>query len=145
MAIQNFITKILTIKKEKERTNALKEENLKKYQQALAVVMVDLALVDSTFSYDEHAFIFDKLTEKFDLNKDQKYALIHEAEELVNTSPDLDSYGLALRELISCDEREAVIRTLDQLSAVDRERSQYETKLRQRYERLLAVRVAEPN
>lgn len=143
MSLKGFITKILSLPKEKKLIKAQKEENLKRYQQAMAVVMVDIALVDNDFSYAEHGFILSKLSDKFGLDKDRRYALIQEAEAIVHESKDIDSYGKVLRDLISCDERESIIHTLDQLSYIDNERSTYETKLRQRYERLLAVRVAE--
>ncbi len=35
------------------------------------------------------------------------------------------------------------MRTLDQLANIDNERSHYESKLRQRYEKLLGVRIIE--
>ncbi len=143
MGIKRFITKILTLKNDKLIETELKKENLKRYQQALAVVLVDIALVDNEFDYAEHAFIFNALAEQFNLTKDQLYKLIEEAESLVNESNDIDSYGTILRDLISSEECESVMHTLDQLAKIDNNRSHYESKLRQRYEKLLGVRVIE--
>ncbi len=141
MLFIKFIEKINSLRENK----ILKEEqylaDLKEYQLALTVVLVDMAMVDNDFDYKEHSFILNQITQRFALSKDDVYALINEAESIITQNDDIDSYGRALQKFINAEERETVMILLDKLIMIDSERNPYEIKLRQRYEKLLGVRV----
>ncbi len=141
MLFIKFIEKINSLRENK----ILKEEqylaDLKEYQLALTVVLVDMAMVDNDFDYKEHSFILNQITQRFALSKDDVYALINEAESIITQNYDVDSYGKTLRKFINAEEQEAVMMLLDKLIMIDNERNPYEIKLRQRYEKLLGVRV----
>lgn len=109
--------------------------------QCLTMLLLDIAAVDDSISYEEHELITKTLDEQFVITKDEIYALIAEAKETIERGENLDSYAHILTGITTAEERENIIAIVDTLVKSDGVSDQYELKLRHRYEQLLGVVV----
>lgn len=133
------LLKKLLVKEAPVSEEALERQN--KIISALAVVLVDIALVDNEFGYDEHDFILTYFTREYGLSKTEIYGLIEKAKEVIASEKDIDNYGRVLHDELSIEERESLMAAIDELLHSDSEKDRYEELLRARYEKLLGVRV----
>lgn len=106
---------------------------------ALSVILVDLARVDKVFSNEEHYFIQSRLCDYFSISKDQSYALIEKASNILDQDVGQEKFALTLKENLSQSQRDEVIEILRGLIVSDLEVSPLEKKLLQRYINLLGV------
>lgn len=127
-----------------ERKGILTDPQQREKALSITIMLVDISKVDNSFDYDEHAYITQFLNKLFVVTKDEIYALLAEAEQIVNSNANLDNYATILQSYTNAEEREEFIKIIDSLIAVDGISNQYEVKLRNRYERLLGVKV-KPN
>lgn len=141
MSLLEKIQSLFTKSPQKRKLNKDKNREL---AQCLTLLLIDIASVDNTISYEEHDLIAATLDKQFVVTKDETYSLIAEAKETLQSGSNLDSYATMLTEITTAEERESIISTVDALVKADGISDQYEIKLRNRYERLLGVRV-KPN
>lgn len=140
-----MLTKVISLlKKRLVKETPLSEEALERQNKiigALAVVLVDIAMVDNEFGYEEHDFIKEYFTNEYGLSKTEIYDLIGKSKEILAAAQDIDHYGKVLSDELSVDDREALMVTIDELLHSDSEKDRFEEMLRARYEKLLGVRV----
>lgn len=108
---------------------------------AYAVVLVDLAFVDDDFTIVEHEFIKTRLQGLFSLELDETYDLIREAQDIIRNNDTIAIYTECLKEKLSAEEKEKLIRMLDQMIRFEGKEHGFEQTLRDRYEHMLGVRV----
>ena len=100
-----------------------------------------MASVDNEFSYDEYEYIMDKIVIEFNLSKNEANELIHKAEEVVKYPKVVDRYAKLLRNEASVEER---IKILNIIITSDKNVSEFEKRLRSKFEKSLSIKVT-PN
>ncbi|OVE82026.1 hypothetical protein BVY03_01900 [bacterium K02(2017)] len=124
--------------KQSEDTNIKYTQDI---QQAVAVMLMDLAHVDDEFKIDEINYIKSNLCRIFGITLDHAYRLIDQAQVIVNKNTQQDEIVKKLKSKFSSSQREELIKSMGELYSLDDRKDYFEAKLIQRYERLLGVRV----
>lgn len=106
---------------------------------ALAILLMDIALVDNNFDIKEHEWIKKILEGCFKLNSEKVISLIEIAKLETENSKDIDSYAQYLRLTLTPKERLEVYNIFEQLIKVDKIIDSFEKKLVQKYKNLLGV------
>mgnify|MGYP002713332325 CR=1 FL=1 len=109
---------------------------------AIAVLLVDIALVDNEFDPKEHEWVIKLLMSFLSLSRDRAYELLDKATDIVETNRDPEAYAVYLRDTIPATERESIVELLDEIVKADHDKDHFELRLRERYQELLGVKVS---
>ena len=111
---------------------------------AAVTLFIDMASVDSDFSYDEYEYIMDKIVTNFNLSKNEANKLVHKAEEVVKYTKVVDRYAKLLRDEASVEERITILNIIDNIITSDKNVSEFEKRLSCKFEKSLSIKVT-PN
>lgn len=108
-------------------------------QLALAVILVDLALVDNAFVEEEKSYITSKIRQYFNLSPEAALRLQAQAKDVVMACELQDLLAAGLRVDLPLEERQAINQFMEELVLADRVKVDLEQRLIERYRRLLGL------
>ncbi len=114
-------------------------------RRAIGALLVRIAKSDGLYSQDEIARIDRVLSQRFDLNPVEAAKLRAECEAIEAEAPDTVRFTQAIKEAVSLDHREGVIRAMWQVVLADGKRDEHEDALMRMVAPLLGLTDQDSN
>jgi uncharacterized tellurite resistance protein B-like protein len=108
---------------------------------AYALMLVDLAAVDSNFADEEYAVISGLLKRNFEVTPEEAERLIIEARAMLHPFRGALGFAEQLTESLAIEERRKLMRMLDEVISADNSTHDLETYLRNRFSQLLGLEM----
>lgn len=111
-------------------------------QEALAVILVDVAMCDQEFSTTEFHQISDGMHRIFGTQKNDVQRLVHQAKLILANMRGCSRQADLIKASLPESERVVILEIVDNIIAADGKEDGYEIYLRQKYANLLGVQIS---
>ena len=119
----------------------VKGRNNRELELALAVLLVDLASVDQNFDMREYNTIAAGLARIFGTNLHEVQSLVNQANLVLKNLRGTSRFAELLRDNLSVEERQDVMKIIDEVISADGIEDGFETYLRHKFSDLLQVKI----
>ena len=112
-------------------------------ESALALILVDLAMIDDEFDSEEQVLIRDFLCSMFHLSEHQAHELIGKANKRLAKGIETAKLQSLLKKNFTYQERAIIVAKMEEILEIDGVVHPFEVDLRARYAELLGVPIKE--
>ena len=121
-----------------------KHASKRELEQALAILLVELASCDQNFDTNEYNIIISGLKRIFGTERNQVTALINQANAMIASMRGSSGYGVLLRDNLSIPQRQNILEIVEEIISADGRVDGFEIYVRNKIAELLGLPKPEP-